>query len=963
MTMRGIRLLLSIAVAAILMAPRIASSQEAALSGTVTDATGGVLPGVTVVAVHEASGNTFQAVTDERGGYRIAVRIGLYRLTAELSGFATLTRSGVEVQVGQTGVVNLQLSPSGVQESVTVTGEAPLIETTQSSLGGNIDARQMQELPVNGRNWQDLVVLAPGNRANAVSDAPTSGDRGGNRDYQLNMDGQEVSQNMIGSNRGQPRFSRDAIAEFQFLSSRFDATQGRSSGVQVNAVTKSGTNMPSGSFSGYFRKDDLKSNDFITGRKLPYSNQQLSTTFGGPIVRDEVHFFANYEYEREPRAQAFTTAFPKFNIEVEGIRRLHMGGARLDYQISPQTRLMTRLSKFQEWIPYQGASSDSHPASMEKFRRNSDGILMSLTSVLGNRALNEVKAGFSSFLYKTENYTTWAQHPQAGVITTFGSPRITFNGFGILGNDSTPQKSSTNAYSIRDDFTMSFSKAGRHDVKIGGEYIYQIQGSSNCRSCMGLIDAQGGPIPANIESIIPVWDDASTWNIAALNSIARRYTIGVGKFNLAFAEHNIANWLQDDWAVTSRLTLNLGVRYDLGLGIWGNDLAVPPFLAAGRPNDKNNVAPRLGFAYSLDDRTVLRGGFGRYYGELVQNIVSHTIGQANIAIIEVLPDGRADFLTNPFNGPVPATFEQASLRFCSVRNVPGCLRRATGGDNIAPPPAYAKLPSSWQGSIGAQRQFGNVAAFEADYVFVGGRGERATQSNINLSFDPATGLNYPFSDISRRPYPDWGLVGMNVMGGRSNYHALQTSFTKRMSNRWQASATYTLGQMKDFDRLPLSGLTRVTFPVARDLGGEYTLTAGDQRHRAVLNGIWQMGYGFQLSGLYFYGSGERFSNNAGGDRRGCGAGCNRLRADGTIVARNSFIGNPVHRIDMRMQRRFGLGGRAGIDAMFEVFNLFNHENYGSYTTAENNARYGLPTANENVAYQPRMAQLGFRLTF
>ncbi len=179
---------MSIAVAAALLATGTATAQEAALSGTVVDSTGGVLPGVTVQAVHEASGNTFEVVTDERGSYRLPVRIGVYRITAELSGFTTLTRSGLELLVGQTGVVNFQLSPSGVQESVTVTGEAPLLETTQSSLGGNIDSRQMQELPVNGRNWQDLVVLAPGNRANAVSDAPTSGDRSGNRDYQLNMD-------------------------------------------------------------------------------------------------------------------------------------------------------------------------------------------------------------------------------------------------------------------------------------------------------------------------------------------------------------------------------------------------------------------------------------------------------------------------------------------------------------------------------------------------------------------------------------------------------------------------------------------------------------------------------------------------------------------------------------------------------------------------------------------------------
>src|SRR6185436_21113933 len=133
------------------------------LSGTVTDSTGGVLPGVTIRAVHTASGNNFEAVTDQRGAYRIAVRVGVYQVKAVLPGFTSPTQTGVEVLVGQTAVVNLQMSPGSVAEAVTVTAQTPLIETT-SSLGGNVDPRQVQELPVNGRNWIALSLLAPGSR-------------------------------------------------------------------------------------------------------------------------------------------------------------------------------------------------------------------------------------------------------------------------------------------------------------------------------------------------------------------------------------------------------------------------------------------------------------------------------------------------------------------------------------------------------------------------------------------------------------------------------------------------------------------------------------------------------------------------------------------------------------------------------------------------------------------------------
>ena len=240
-------------------------AQEATLSGSVTDSTGGVLPGVTITATHTATGNTFVGVTDEKGGYRIPVRVGMFKVDAELPGFATVTRQ-IDLLVGQTVVLNLQLAPSTVQESVTVTGEAPLIDTATSTLGTNVDPRQMQELPVNGRNWMDLTLLSPGSRANAVTETPISS-TSSNIPFQLNLDGQQVT-NQVALSFGQPRFSRDAIGEF-LLSNRFDAAQGRSSGIQVNAITKSGTNTPGGTFSGYFRDAKFNAKDPVAGVVLP----------------------------------------------------------------------------------------------------------------------------------------------------------------------------------------------------------------------------------------------------------------------------------------------------------------------------------------------------------------------------------------------------------------------------------------------------------------------------------------------------------------------------------------------------------------------------------------------------------------------------------------------------------------------------------------------------------------------
>jgi hypothetical protein len=953
-------------ISAMVTLPATAYAQEATLSGTVADSTGGVLPGVTVTAVHEASGNTFEAVTDDRGTYRIAARAGVYRVTATLQAFSTVSRGGLELLVGQQAVVNLQLSPSAVQESVTVTGEAPLIDTTSSSLGGNVDPRQTQELPVNGRDWLALTTLAPGMRANATDLGPTTGERLGNREFQLNMDGQEVSVAQ-GGNRGQPRFSRDAIAEFQFLSSRFDATQGRSTGMQVNAITKSGANIPAGSFSGYFRDDNFNAADFIAGNVLPYSNQQLSATFGGPIRKERLHYFANFEYEREPLTLTVNTPYPRFNVQLTGTRRTDMAGLRFDYQLSSRTRLMTRGNIFDFKNPYelQTTQLGSHPAAAENFRRHSEELFATLTQVLGNRAMNEVRVGFNSHFYRTGNYTYRADHPQSAAGIVYGHPRIMFRGFNIGGNVRTPQNNSANVYQLRDDFTLGFNKGGRHDVKLGGETLYAINAGFGCLYCMGRIDAQLG-IPANIEDLFPVWNDVSTWNLAAISPITRRYTFGNGQFRNSLPEYNYAGWVQDDWAMTSRLTLNLGLRYDVALNVWANHIILPPIIEAERPNDTNNFQPRLGFAYSLTDRIIVRGGYGRYYGDLITGLAGQMNSLSNTAVVEIPNDGRPDFAANPFNGPWP-TREQLARRFCSTARTPTCIRRDTGENFVAPPAEFTRMPYTHQVSLGIQRQVANTMSVEADYVFIGGRDERTTQgttlNNINLSYDPATGVNYPFTDISRRPFPDFGAVAMNVMGGRSNSHGLQTAFTKRLSQRWQASGTYTLSWLYDMSAPPFSGNQPVAFRVAPDLGGEYVLGATDQRHRATFNGIWQVGRGFQLSGLYFYGSGQRFATSYGGDLRGCGQGCDRLRPDGTIVPRTGLVGLPIHRVDLRLQQRFRVAGRVGFEGIFETYNLFNHENQGNYETRESNANYGQPIPNPSLAYQPRMLQLGFRTTF
>ena len=948
--------------------PATAAAQEATLTGTISDGTGAVLPGVTVTAVHEATGNRFVAVSDDRGTYRLALRVGGYVLTAELQGFTTVTRSGLQLLVGQTATVDLQMAVSSIQETVTVSADAPLLNVTSSSLGGNINPEQVQELPVQGRNWMALAMLAPGSRMTTDTATTPVPDRniGEQREFQLTLDGQQVS-----SERGfggQPRYSQDSIAEFQYISNRFDATFGRSSGVQVRAITRSGTNAVSGSVRGNFRDSRFNARNPVLNRVVPIDNQQIAFTAGGPILRDRLHFFGHFEYEREPRVSVWNTPFPRFNVELEGNDSVKLGGGRLDYQLSTDLRLMGKVSharKFQPFTP----GGQNHPAETGSQADVNREYLGQLTHVISSRAVNEIKGGFTKYFFDQANLTTWSDHWHAasrsdshpqGVRT--GSPRITFTGFTIAGNQFYPQDGVQTIWSVRDDFTFSYEARGRHDLKAGGELLRYRDYGHSCRRCMGVIDARGGPLPPDIEALFPDAWNADTWNLAAISPIVRTYDVGVGDFFTDDARPQIGMWLQDDWQYSDKLTLNVGIRYDLSVNASGKEYSVPPFVEAGKPDDTNNVQPRVGFAYRLTERTVVRGGSGMYFA-VPLSVETYWMAHAvQNSVIQITKDGRADFAADPLNGQPLPTLEQARPRFCHVRNVPGCLRETV--QELAVPAYTIDLARTWQSSAGIQRQIGSTMSIEADYVYSQGRNEKDIIDNVNLTFDPATGANYRFADIARRAFPEFGLISMQVRTATSSYHALQTAWTKRLSNRWQASATYTWSGLWDEEAPPHSGLDQVPFPTAPDLGGEFTLGSTDLRHRAVFNGIWQVGRGFQLSGLFYTGIGERAATVYGGDLRGLGGGAGaqalrrqRLRPDGTIVPRNAFTQPPRRRVDLRVQQRVPLPGRLALDGIAEVFNVFNSPNW-TISTDESSRQY-----LQRIAGQNRTAQFGFRLTF
>jgi hypothetical protein len=1013
------------AALALLALPVTGFAQEASISGTITDATGGVLPGVSIIAVHEQTGNTFETVTDGLGQYRVLARIGSYSVSAFLGGFADTSVGGVVVNVNQDATVDLQMATAGLEETVTVTGEAPLLDTTSSTLGSNIDQGQMEELPINGRNWQDLAMLAVGNKVNEVGTREIAAEGTGN--YQVNVDGQQVTYLGGGLGNVQPRFSRDAIAEFEYVSNRFDASQGRSTGVQINAVTKSGSNQFLGSFGGYFRHDALNAPDSIaknsdgSARTLPFGNEQFSMTHGGPLITNRLHYFANFEYEHQKWSTVFTTPFPAFNLTFTEPRKEMKAGARVDYEITPSTRFAVTGNFWEnDQALDQGfeGSSTRHPSYAVATLRRSMQTQGTLTKVIGNRAVNTLKVGWLHMGNHENSHVQWG--PPAGIqgaagvgqghpgcFTSgicLGAPIVRLRGLSLGPPGSTEQNIRQGNFSLRNDFVTSYEAAGRHDLKIGADYINSHFELLICRECTGIYDLRSGRPPSNLEEIFPVWNDPDTWQMDQLLANTRRYTLGIGTMDFNTTRHQVAGWVQDDWQLSNRFTLNLGLRYDITLNGYGENYDFDPWVKKGRPMDSDDIAPRVGFAYQLDDRTVIRGGAGKYYGWVTNQSAHGTVSWVNIIGVTLTPDGRSDFLSNPFNGPQP-TFDEVKASTCwdqfreqGIGAQPGCIRRYVG-NNLSSPENFDSF--SYQGSIGFQRQIGDNMAFEADYVYWR-RYHRQLSPELNIAWDNETGEPYGANDVAHLPFPEWGEVDMrqNTLGADGYNHTIQAGFTKRFSDNWQASATYsmTLDYRLDWQPVPPQISDESTYlwelypqmrncthpiswndagtewnchtPINFDALGEGLLFAEEwyqtnhQIHRFVFNAIYNLPGDVLISGLYFYGDNGFHTTESGVNVFDTDNDdiAERVREDRSVIPRRNFDKKDLHRLDLRLSKRFNFG-RVTVEPLMDMFNVLNRHNFTDWVIDEQNANFRQPEAADGIAYQPRVIQLGFKMTF
>jgi hypothetical protein len=916
-----------------------AFAQDATVAGIIVDESKAVLPGVTVSAVAQGTGRTHEAVTNERGEYRLlGLAPGRYTLKAELAGFSTLVLENIELLVGQNANVPFTLKLASLQETVTVSSESPLVDLRASQVSGNVDRRQMEELPIHGRNWMELSTMIKGITANTANNTPGVTALA---NFQLNLDGQEITQQVSVTGFGQPGISREAIAEYQVVTNMFDVTSGRSAGIQVQAISRSGTNDLAGSVYGYFRDESLNAADAFLDRVLPYSNRQVGATVGGPITRDRMHYFVSYEREREPNTAVIApNALAPQTITLPVSQDKDMILGRFDAQIGTRDHLVVRGNYFKRFLPSDGVQT--HPSRGTRKDIRSEFAQANWSRVGSAGLLHEFKAGWYRYY--------WIYTAMEGLTMT---PEYSFPGLTLGLNWNYPEWIYQERIPLRYD--MTWNKGG-HELKIGGEWLIGNEHGEWPARSRGQYFFRS--LPPDAARRFPLDQDPSAWDFSGLDSTVIRFDQTYGQdWTYYIPRKTYGAWIGDTWKVNGRLTLNLGVRYDLAWGdfsppnVQATDLIIDNGLFVENVGydpvirDINNVAPRIGF--TLDPvgqgKTVIRGGVGLFYGHIGANpAVDQQLWNAQRTIFNsYVNDGQPSFIADPtrgvtaddvLSGRVPLAPQSISI---IERNI--------------------RTPYTWQAILGFQKQLSDIIGVDADLTYIRGY-HQESQRDPNLFYDPATGLSKNPS-VHGRPRPDFGPIRLLGTNAEAERLQLSSSVTRRYRNNFQLGATYTLMFFNDDSGIGGSGYGNDQINPF-DIGYNWARSADFQRHTFRANGIWHLPYGVSLTGLYRFGSGNYGNISSGFNLLG-GPGSNRFRRDGSFIPLRTFKLDPHQALDLRVSKDFALGRGLKLAGIAEVFNVFNYKRY-NYNLLETSPTFGRRVSSDGL---PRSAQLAFRLTF
>jgi outer membrane receptor protein involved in Fe transport len=1000
------------------------------VTGAVKDEKGGVVPGATVTIVNLGTNAERTATTSSEGVYEISQLVpGNYKLEVTATGFSKAVVDNVVVQVLQRTTINPELKVGAIGETVNVSADAaPLVETTKTDVGGVIDQRRLENLPVNGRSFASLAILIPGATL-APSFDPTKARVGtfsvggsSGRNLNITIDGGDNKDNAVGGIL--QNFSMEGIQEFALSTQRFSAANGRSGGALLSVVSKSGTNDIHGSAFGFFRTEKLNANapaklasvnptlfpDPNDAIKPPFSREQFGGSIGGPIKKDKAFFFGTLERTRErgnsivPGSDQAQIAFLE-PLGYDAVRFLPQPfndwvyTVKGDINLSPKHALVARFS---------GQNNDG--------LNDQAGFLIVRTDLSGGNTTKNTLYNFLTSLTSTFSSTTVNQFTyqystfdnQIGATTDL--PLLTFpNGITVGRNGNVPQQTIQKKHQFRDDLTWNH---GNHGFKFGGDFVYEptLGGLFAFNSAPEYdfsfnpdeIAANPGQFPAGFNTAqvlpgpitCPTLVGTPTCTLADLlgNGVVFEVLLSGGdpSFNLRGGAKQFAGYAQDDWKITPRFTLNLGVRYDVDIGFVDADHAAEnrayralqiigsPFAAQTVQDDKNNFSPRIGFAWDVrgDSRSVLRGGYGMYYDQSFLNVPLFAVQQANTEIYATfLNDGPNLNVTSP-----PPVIPRPL-----VNPLPG-----TRGRMLDP---YFESPYSQQWNIGYAQELGKNMALDFDYVHILGLHE-FTSLDVNPRIGPLIGANRSSPNPPRILAPQFAAHAAELTAafgnpapfaritvaqsdGRSRYDAFTVAFRKRYANKYQLNAHYTLskgvawfGQTGDFGNVAQNQFFK--FDPAADFGP----TDADERHRFVISGIFDLPYGFQIAPIF-----QMASPRSQSVFPSCVCDINR---DGVVLEnREAVAGNDQHslppntlkgdnfsQLNVRVSKFYNFGERMKLGLFFEAFNVFNTGNYGrEFQNVTGEPDFGKPinffgaTGFSEPLGIPFQGQIGVRFTF
>ncbi len=890
------------------------------IEGNITDSSGAAVTKATVTATNAATGLTRTVTTDDAGNYYITeLPLGGYDVSAKREGFQTTTAKNVQVDVAARVHVDLQLKPGEVKETVLVSEEAPLVETTVNNMGGTIGGREANELPINGGDFTKLLIMVPGATGDnsGGADSPGSfglfssnGSRGRANNYLL--DGTDMNdgyRNLPAINQGgvfgtpSTILPLDALAEIPVISNG-EAEYGRNSGAIVNMVTKSGTNNLHGTIYEFFRNNALDARNFFNKAPDPanvFHNNQFGGSLGGPIVKDRTFFFVAYEGQRESGGLPFTNHVPSqgdiattscgqtpaapgtvnpiadaivcqlqpwgpvASLPAIGPNGLGTGGADVLQTVHFRNRVDSVIGKIDQHLGkddlltgryFFGDSYQSFPLALlgggtvPGYNTNTPTrvqiLSLSYTRVLGPKTLLEFRGGWNRFNEdffpqdSTFNPLSIGLNngtSPAGISPTdFGLPLISIGSSGVVcttppcavyapigANASVPRGRIDTNWQW---FANASHNSGKHNVKWGYEF--------RRTAVNGFFDA--GYRGKLVFADFPTFLQGITGGTSSHQMLgdSHRHTF----------QNNHAFYLQDNWRVTPRITVNLGLRWDY-FGVIGEkdglfSLFDPTLLAAKPvsqlyPKDYNNFAPRVSFAYDLfgKGKTVLRAGFGIFYDAFSQDFF---VGQLPWPTFNSGPAYNFLGLNNPAS--IQESYCVGDAATCGGVLTPGSPAFIFGNNALGSPfgndtftvSQNLRTPYVMNYNLNIEHQLGTHAALQVGYV--GSQGRHLFDYYDANQVNPATGSN-PYGFPAGMGF---GYLLQFESQASSSYNSLQTSLRTRNLHGLTSVINYTWSHSIDNASDGQDYVPNATQPDnSYNRAAERASSNFDQRHRFVWN--------------------------------------------------------------------------------------------------------------------------------